>query len=155
MILWEQFSVEAAQTGTLEWEEQLYCVKSFFFFPLVTMTELCARKRSPKLSGPVTVRLFFLFFPQKSRDLSCHSGVQKLAHTSGITAQTWRQCVTNSSLPFRHSAAPLEQMGDECRREERTLFINSFFFFIFPVCPHFPSQPVMLYESLTHFAATN
>lgn len=93
----------------------------------------------------------------KSRDLSWCSVAQKSlthadAHTSGITAQTWRQRVTNSPLPFCHSAAPLEQMGDECWREERTLFSH---FFSFPVCPHSPSQPVMLYESLTHLTATN
>lgn len=104
--------------------------------------------------------IYLFIFDPKSRDLSPCSGVQKLArtqtHTSGITAQTWRQRVTNSPLLLCHSAAPLEQMGDECWREERTLFINSFFFLPSPSAHIFPrSRSCYMNHSLTSPQQTN
>lgn len=119
------------------------------FFPLTTTEPSRPRAgNDPRRSCALIaehlgrVKFFFFFSSEKSGFVmafwSAKAHTHTDAHTSGITAQTWRQCVTNSPLPLCHSAAPLEQMGDECWRDERTLFINSFSFFLF-FAPRLPT----------------
>lgn len=142
----------------------------FLLFNEGTLLSLClrtltkAQRRCQRASGPrrgcFFPCFFLLFFTKKSWFVvvfwSAKACTHTDAHTSGITAQTWRQRITNSPLPFCHSVAPLEQMGDECWREERTLFINSFFFFSSPSAHIFPhSQSCYMNQSLTSPQQTN
>lgn len=149
VILWKRFAVKAPQMGLLGRKVPL------------------SSKRSPKLSGPVTERLgrvvvvvfVGFFFLPKSRDLSWRSGAQKLARTQTHTPPESQLRPGGSALQTvlcRFATRRLHwsrwEMSVGGKREHYSFI---FFFSLFPVCPHFPSQPVMLYESLTHLAATN
>lgn len=132
------------------------------FFPLSDRTFPSLRRgRSPMLANarrPCEWNFFFFFEP-KSRDLSWRSGVQKLARTQthtppesqlrpgGSALQTVLCCFATRRLHWSRW-----EMSVGGKREHYSLIR---FFSSLPVCPHFPSQPVMLYESLTHLAATN
>lgn len=124
------------------------------------------RGRSPMLGGPVNgasgprhVYLFiYLFLNRKvvicRGALECkslrahrHTPPESQLRPGGSALQTVLCCFATRRLHWSRW-----EMSVGGKREHYSLIR---FFSSLPVCPHFPSQPVMLYESLTHLAATN